>query len=87
MHCHACNKNFVASLDYSLTGNHQVECPHCGHLHFRQIKNGMVTGERWGSDPNTHVVQKRHVWKSQTAPMMTSMAHAFIRDRWLRTGE
>ncbi len=83
MFCHACNKNFIASLDFSLDGNHAVECPHCGHKHFRKIRGGVVTGERYDSDANTHFVEKRYVWKSETQPMTTSVAHAFIRDRWL----
>lgn len=87
MHCHNCSKNFIASIDFGLNGNHQVECPHCGHLHYRQIKDGVVTGERWGSDSNTHEVPNRRVWKSETLPMTTSVASAFIRDRWLRAGE
>ncbi len=86
LYCHACAKTFIATLDYSMNGNHQVECPHCGHLHFRQIRDGVVTGERWGSDSNTHVVPKRNVWKSETLPMQTSATHMFIRDRWLNRG-
>lgn len=82
MYCHHCGKNFIATLDYSLNGNHQVECP-CGHLHFRQIRNGVVTGERWGSDNNTIVVPKRNIWKHDSLPMKTSAASSFIRDRWL----
>jgi DNA-directed RNA polymerase subunit RPC12/RpoP len=87
MYCHACSKNFVAELDYSMSGNHQVECPHCGHLHFRQIKDGRVTGERWGSDPNTHIVRRGSVWKSDSQPMVTSTASAFIRDRWVNRSD
>jgi DNA-directed RNA polymerase subunit RPC12/RpoP len=84
--CHACNKNFIATLDFSLQGNHAVECPHCGHLHYRKIENGVVTSQRYDSDSNTHHVPKRHVWKSTTQPMTTSVAHAFIRQRWLERG-
>jgi DNA-directed RNA polymerase subunit RPC12/RpoP len=83
MWCHACSKNFRASLDYSLEGNHDIECPHCGHHHYRFIKGGVVTGERYSADANTHFVEKRYVWKSETQPITTSVASAFIRDRWL----
>lgn len=43
--CHECKKDFVALLDYSLTGNHIIECPHCGHEHCRVIEGGTVTGD------------------------------------------
>lgn len=86
MDCHQCSKNFVALLDWSLDGNHVVECPHCGHEHLRKIKGGKVTGERWGSFDgdklNAH--RPRHVWKSDSRPIQTSGAASFIRDRWMQ---
>lgn len=48
-HCHACNKDMVIELDLSLNGNHVIECPHCGHEHYRRVENGRVTSDRWGS--------------------------------------
>lgn len=83
MWCHECSKNFIASIDFDLNGNHEVECPWCGHLHYRVIKDGKVTDDRHASDHRTHKVEGRYVWKSTTQPMITSVAHAFIRDRWL----
>ena len=87
MWCHACAKNFIAKIDFSLNGQHAVECPSCGHLHYRKIKDGVVTEERYDSDANTHFVERRNVWKSETQPMTTSVAHAFIRERWLNRGD
>ena len=36
-------------MDLSLNGNHIIECPHCGHEHYRVIKRGKVTSDRWQS--------------------------------------
>lgn len=83
VYCHDCNTTFVAQLNYSLNGNHEVECPKCGHHHFRKIVNGVVTSERYDSDHRTHKVENRCVWKSETVPMQTSTASAFLRERWL----
>ena len=47
--CHQCGKNFIALLDFSLQGNHIIECAHCGHEHCRVIVRGKVTGDRWDS--------------------------------------
>lgn len=47
--CHECRNDFSVDLDYSLDGNHVVDCPHCAHKHYRVIKDGRVTSERWAS--------------------------------------
>jgi DNA-directed RNA polymerase subunit RPC12/RpoP len=49
VHCTNCGREFIATLDLSLNGNHIIECPHCQHEHYRVVKDGVVTEERWGS--------------------------------------
>lgn len=87
LYCHECSKNFVALLDFTLEGNHVVECPHCGHEHCRVITNGKVTGDRWssryGSDKTRDAHRPRRVWKSNSLPMRTTAASNFLHDRWL----
>lgn len=88
LHCHECVSrgnpaNFVAKIDYDLNGNHEIECPRCGHLHYRLVKDGRVTSERYHSDNATHKVARRDMWKSATQPIVTSSATAFMRDLWL----
>lgn len=41
-----CNKYFLTNLRDNMTGNYTVECPNCGHHHFRTIKNGVITEDR-----------------------------------------
>lgn len=87
MDCHDCSKQFVALLDYSLSGNHVVECPHCGHHHCRVITNGKVTGDRWdsrwGNDKTKDGINARRVWKHDVLQMKTTSASEFMRQRWL----
>ena len=87
MDCHECSKQFVALLDYSINGNHIIECAHCGHEHCRVIVNGKITGERWssrlGSDKNRDGIKARRVWKHTVLPATTTSASEFIRQRWL----
>lgn len=87
MYCHECSKEFVALLDYTISGNHIVECPHCGHEHCRVIENGKITGERWssrhGSDKDKHGIKARRVWKHNILQMQATSASEFIRQRWL----
>jgi len=90
MHCHDCHKEFVALIDYSVTGNYVIECAHCGHEHCRVIENGKITDERWssryGSDKDRDAHRPRRVWKSDSLPARTSSASEFIRQRWLERG-
>lgn len=86
MHCHNCEKNFIAELDYDIQGNHVIICPHCGHEHWRTIKKGKITDFRWGShnDGNTPTTQCRRVWSHDHLKMKTSSAAEHIRDQFLR---
>lgn len=83
MNCTECHKNFIAQFDHGIDGDHVVECPYCGHEHLRKIRNGVITEERWGSRGQRINVDKRCVWKSDSAPLVTSIASAFIRESWL----
>lgn len=90
MHCHACSKNFIAELDFDINGDHVVECPHCGHEHWRKIENGKITEARWGSDArpaNAIRVSKNSVWKSSVIQAQSSTVSAFIRERWLNRSD
>lgn len=89
MDCHRCSElgypnQFIAVIDHDLDGNHAIECPRCGHLHYRVVKQGRVTGDRYDSDRRTHKIDRRNVWKSETRPIISSTASAFLRDRWLQ---
>jgi hypothetical protein len=41
-----CGKYFKTWLRESMFGNYTMECPNCGHHHFRVIKEGLVTADR-----------------------------------------
>src|SRR5882672_3146776 len=83
MDCHQCSKQFVALLDYSVNGNHVIECAHCGHEHCRVIESGRITEDRWasrhGSDKDRDAIRPRRVWKADSLPARTSSASEFIR--------
>lgn len=86
--CHGCSEQglpnrFIATINHDLDGNHEIECPRCGHIHYRVIKEGRVTSERYSSGYPTHKIERRNVWKSESLPIVASTASAFIRDSWL----
>ena len=86
--CTSCGKLFIAKLNFDLDGNHQILCPHCGHEHWRVIRKGVVTGDRWGSQngPNRPVPTER-MWSDTTTGATTTTAAKFIRERWLTKDE
>lgn len=83
--CTSCAKTFISKINYDLNGNHKVNCPYCGHEHWRVIKNGVMTGDRWGSQngPNRPVSTER-MWSDRTVGIETNTAAQFIRDKWLK---
>lgn len=85
--CTECHKHFVALLDYTITGNHIIECPHCGHEHCRVIESGKITEERWstryGTDQTRDAHRPRRVWKHNVIQAQTTSASEFMRQRWL----
>ena len=84
MNCHQCSKNFIAQLESELDGNHIVECPYCGHEHCRVIKDGKVTGDRWDTrEQRVDGRAFRSTWKSDSQPIVTSVASAFLREAWM----
>lgn len=45
-----CEKPFIyIRLNTAHDGNFTIKCPTCEHKHYRVIKNGEITTERWGS--------------------------------------
>lgn len=91
MNCHNCSKNFVAELDFDISGDHIIECPHCGHEHWRTIKDGKITNHRWGADKDNggHAtrVKGTSVWKSSVIQAKTSSVSHFLRERWLNRSD
>lgn len=83
LYCTECSKPFIAQIDFSVDGNHIVECTHCRHEHCRAIKNGVVTDARWDSRLQRVSVDKACVWKADSQPIFSSTAAAFIRQSWL----
>ena len=81
-------------LDLSLNGNHQITCPLCQHIHYRVVKDGEVTEERWRS---SSWQLTGPVYIAQTSITITTMirfnyaaqqattAASFLSQTWLNT--
>ena len=42
-----CGGYIYVKLNLELNGNHVVNCPNCGHKHYRVVKNGIITEDRF----------------------------------------
>lgn len=52
LHCHNCDNYVQFNLDLSRDDNYVLDCPKCGHKHYRVVRDGKITDERWGQDPS-----------------------------------
>ena len=88
--CHNCvgEKVFIATLDFSINGNHKIVCPRCGHIHYRGIKNGKITEDRWtAAAGETIEVDTTDAWAPDVIKRECSVASVFLRDLWLQRGD
>lgn len=53
-YCQECRKYFDVKLNMSLNGNHRIHCPNpqCKHIHYRMIKDGIITEARFSDNGN-----------------------------------
>lgn len=80
--CHDCGKDFIARINYDKDGNHKIICPICGHVHWRVIKKGVVTGDRWGSSHNNVEVPTERMWNAPQEGLQTLSAARYIREKF-----
>ena len=87
--CSECRKVIVAKINFDINGNHRIVCPHCGHVHFRVIKDGKMTGDRWSYKDIPEDAERwvdaptESMWSNETLDVKTTSAHQHIRERFL----
>lgn len=47
LYCTECERYVQFSLDIALNGNHVLDCPNCGHTHYRVVRDGKITDIRF----------------------------------------
>jgi DNA-directed RNA polymerase subunit RPC12/RpoP len=47
-----CGKIFDINLNLSLNGKYRINCPNCNHKHYRWVKDGKITEERFPDREN-----------------------------------
>ncbi len=84
--CTNCEGTFMQEMDLSLNGNHEIMCPLCQHVHYRVVKDGVVTEERYrssGAGPIIRVFTSTANTSSTTFTMTYS--GSFLQSSWLNT--
>jgi DNA-directed RNA polymerase subunit RPC12/RpoP len=50
VYCMECKKYFRFRISEEESGNLEIPCKNCGHMHFRVVEEGRITGDRWALD-------------------------------------
>lgn len=48
--CTECHKFFDFMINTALNGQYRIHCPKCGHVHYRHVKDGAITEDRFTND-------------------------------------
>lgn len=84
VYCTNCGGRFIATLDLSLNGNHEITCPHCQHVHYRVVRDGVVTEGRWRS---SGPVYQAVTSTTYTINVSTTASTWVLDDAWLNRSD
>jgi len=65
LYCTWCGKWVTIQMEMAHEGNHAIECPGCGHWHYRVVRDGVITEDRY--DPYWDYVLKYYGSAVQSA--------------------
>lgn len=57
IYCHACGNYVQFTIPDDINEDIVLDCPNCGHKHYRRVDNGEITESRWGQDPSQNPTQ------------------------------
>lgn len=90
LQCTNCGRFVRFDMDFGLDGNHEIACPECYHIHYRVVRNGLITEERWRSSagPTYYATNIASSASSYiiTASATTTGTSFYLYDAWLATG-
>ena len=62
--CTSCQKYFDIKLNMSLDGNYRIHCPNCGHVHYRMVKAGKITDNRFTDNSESVLIEDIYPMKA-----------------------
>ena len=60
----SCHKYFDFKMNTSLNGNYRIHCPICGHIHYRVVKDGKITEQRFPENDSQILIEDIKPMKS-----------------------
>ena len=63
-YCTECHKYFDIKLNVALDGNYRIHCPSCNHTHYRTVKQGMITDQRFPDNHESILIEDIYPMKS-----------------------
>jgi DNA-directed RNA polymerase subunit RPC12/RpoP len=66
-YCSECAGYVYVKLNTALEGNHIINCPNCGHQHYRFVKEGLITDCRFyeGKDIADEVIPMKSAYQKE----------------------
>jgi len=90
--CTNCPKIFDFKLNTSLNGNYRIHCPNCGHVHYRVVKKGNITPDRFPVNDDQILIEDIRPMKSscrddskETHDDLSNSISGFFKRRWHET--
>lgn len=90
VYCTNCGGEFIAELDLSLNGNHEITCPLCQHVHYRVVRDGVVTEDRWRSSAGPIYIAATSMTVTisfSTTSTLTTGSNYFTTSAWLNRSD
>lgn len=87
LRCTECSRIFRFNLNFDLDGNHVINCPGCGHPHYRVIVNGKITEERYSLRYQTYNATNYYMTSTSTNTSCDTdgIGNTFLRDAWMNS--
>lgn len=84
-HCTNCSVYMDIMLNIALDGNYRINCPMCDHVHFRQVKKGVITDTRFPENHDQILIEDIRPMKAacRTKQEETEKDSYFCKEGWL----
>jgi DNA-directed RNA polymerase subunit RPC12/RpoP len=88
--CTECQKYFDFVLNIELNGNYRIHCPNCGHVHYRVLKKGAITEDRFPQNDNQILIEDIRPMKASCRDYKTEKktetgGRGYLNELWQRT--
>ena len=51
--CTNCKGTFKFTMSFERDGDYEIPCPDCNHIHYRRVRDGLITDIRYDPNPSS----------------------------------